>query len=53
MTDILNQLAELLGEQGFIQGEVLKDHPAGAMGLAKALIRPTTTGQLSAVLAPE
>jgi FAD/FMN-containing dehydrogenase len=47
MSDDLKQLSQLLGERGFLQDEALKDHPACASLLPRALMRPSSTQQLS------
>jgi FAD/FMN-containing dehydrogenase len=50
MSDLLNQLAELLGDKGFLQGDALKDHPACVFVIPRGLIRPDSTAQLSAAM---
>ncbi len=47
MSGLLNQLAVLLGKQGFLQGDALKDHPACVMQTPLALMRPVSTEELS------
>lgn len=50
MSGLLEQLAGLLGERGFLQGDMLKDHPACVALVPKALMRPASTAELSAAM---
>lgn len=47
MSDLLAQLAKLLGDKGFLQGDALRDHPACAFVIPRGLIRPASTEELS------
>ncbi len=48
--DLDTNLASLLGDKGFIQGNALKDHPLSAVTVPRALIRPASTDELSEAL---
>ena len=47
MSDLLKQLSTLLGEKGFLFGDALRDHPACVFQVPLALIRPSSTAELS------
>ncbi len=50
MSDVLEQLRDLLGSRQFLEGGALKDHPACAWTQPMALMRPDSTGAVSAAL---
>lgn len=50
MNKLLDQLNQLLGDNGLLLGQSLRDHPASALIQPAALIRPNSTEQLSAAL---
>lgn len=54
MTEILQQIAQILGPQGLLTGEDVSGRAADFMGLshvqAKAIVRPASTAELSAVM---
>ncbi len=47
MQTLLKQLADLLGNKGLLQEDALKDHPASELVQPLALIRPSSTEELS------
>ena len=54
MTEILHQIADIVGPQGLLTGEDVSGRAADFMGLshvqAKAIVRPASTAELSAVM---
>lgn len=54
MTQLLDQIAEIVGPQGLLTGEDVSSRAADFIGLttvqAKAIVRPSTTAELSAVM---
>jgi len=54
MTDLLNQIAQIVGPQGLITGADVQERAADFMGFtrcqAQAIVRPASTAELSAVM---
>ncbi|NCU10647.1 MAG: FAD-binding oxidoreductase, partial [Sphingomonadaceae bacterium] len=54
MTDLLERIADIVGPQGLLTGDDVSGRAADFMGLtrvqAKAIVRPATTAELSAVM---
>jgi FAD/FMN-containing dehydrogenase len=50
VSDLLNDLAELLGDRGFLQGSALQAHPSAVFAMPRALLRPDSTAMLAAAV---